>query len=142
MLFIFNEDYNYIIDGNIEIINEMKSKEQYAWEKWKKHYNFKPFKTDKTGRVGTIEVDGRTIKVDMRNNKYEFSKKTMKNKFDEFKRNNIVIDKKNPNIGYYVDPNTKERTKINISDLKKEFGGAERHTNYSNMNKKLTGDKQ
>ncbi len=78
MLFIFDEDYNYIIDGDIEIINEMKSKSQYAWEKWKKHYNFKPFKTDKTGRVGTIEVDGRTIKADMRTNEYRDKTKQKK----------------------------------------------------------------
>ena len=105
MVFYMNEDYNYIIDGDIEIINEMKSKSQYAWDKWKKHYNFKPFKTDTTGRVGTIEVDGRTIKVDMRKNKY-VNKGQALQAIDKWE-NSSAKDKKDPNTLYLRDKNGK-----------------------------------
>ena len=49
------------------ILQEKKTREQYAREKFKKKYNFKP---DKPGSdTGTITVDGKPYKVDMKKSK-------------------------------------------------------------------------
>ena len=63
---IFN--YNYII--------EMKNKEEYRKNSFKKKYNYKP---DKPGSdTGTITVDSKKYNVDIRNRKYDMSKDKMK----------------------------------------------------------------
>jgi len=116
-----NEEYEIdeeLLETCVNYILEMKSKEQYAWEKWKKHYNFKPFKTDKTGRVGTIEVDGRTIKADMRKNIYKDKKGTL-DKFEEIKQKTIK-DRKNPNKGYLINDDGTKR-EVDLNELRKKM---------------------
>ena len=55
------------LDESVEVLEEKATQEHYAREAFKKKYNFKPLSGDPN--VGTIEIDGKTVKIDMKKSK-------------------------------------------------------------------------
>lgn len=55
------------LDESVEVLEEKATQEHYAREAFKKKYNFKPLSGDSD--VGTIEIDGKTVKIDMKKSK-------------------------------------------------------------------------
>ena len=54
----------YITEKYLSILNEKKTASQYRKDKFKKTYDFKPDKNDKSGNTGTIKMNGRRVNVD------------------------------------------------------------------------------
>ena len=64
---IFSMEDSSLNEYKLLVLQEKKTREQYARDKFKKKYNFKP---DKPGSdIGTITVDGKTYNVDMKKSK-------------------------------------------------------------------------
>lgn len=55
----------YITEEYLSILNEKKTASQYRKDKFKKTYDFKPDKNDKSGNTGTIKMNGRRVNVDL-----------------------------------------------------------------------------
>ena len=55
----------YITEEYLSILNEKKTASQYRKDKFKKTYDFKPDKDDKSGNTGTIKMNGRRVNVDL-----------------------------------------------------------------------------
>lgn len=65
------EDY-FNIDDNIDILyQEMKTRDEYSREKFKKKYDYKPNSDDKYKDKGTITVNNKKVPIDMSKSLYE-----------------------------------------------------------------------